>query len=728
MMGKLVDAAANRKLVLIILILVATDLSVLLNIPLLRQIFGFIFLTFIPGFLILYLLKLNKLDLTTKFVLSVGCSVSFLMLFGLLINNLSLILGYGTPLSTVPLLITFNLGLIILATIGCRFNKDLVLSLPKINLSTTEKAFLVVPILFPALSIFGMHIMNTTDNNIIIIFLLFLIPIYVAFVCFFNQRFPKRLYPVVIFLISISVLLLMSLRSNHIMGMDAHHEYYIFQLTAAGQHWQIFEKSTLDACLSISLLPAIYQSVLSIDAEYLFKVLFSLLFSISPLIVYIISKKYIGSFYAFLASFFFMSVNGFAITPLWARSNMAILFFGLAIMVIFHREINDFSKRFLLITFMASIIVSHYSTTYVSFFILLATTMGMQVMLTFTSYQGRTAAPSKVSAREGNPAASCRFKMIITISIVILFFVMLFFWYGQIVEAAFNTGVYFLTETFTQLHDFFVIESRGATVEEAFGISETLHTIPVKIKFVTSWATIAFIAIGVLTTLKRFRERVLLGSGHEKSKPTKKIDAEYFVLSVVCCIMLVISVVFPYITIGYGMDRQYLQAIVPLSFFLVIGGMEIAKYVRLKPCWILIIVLIPYFLGTCGPLDQGFGIPGAVTLNSEGTLYNSWFIGDRESYGAKWLGDNRGGNMWINTDFTTSRRFWSQAGIRYRINELSLFDEDKEIQGYIFLRSYNVIDGKLMDGSYKGRDIAEYQDKFSGKANIYNNGGSEVWI
>jgi uncharacterized membrane protein len=55
---------------------------------------------------------------------------------------------------------------------------------------------LIVPISFPALSIFGMHIMNTTDNNIILMLLLFLIPIYVIFVCVFNHKFPNRIYPV----------------------------------------------------------------------------------------------------------------------------------------------------------------------------------------------------------------------------------------------------------------------------------------------------------------------------------------------------------------------------------------------------------------------------------------------------------------------------------------------------------------------------------------------------
>ena len=87
------------------------------------------------------------------------------MFFGLLVNNLSLNLGYETPLSTIPLLISFNLAIITLAIITHRINKGAVFTLPDLNLSTSEKAFLIVPVLFPTLSILGTHYMNTTDTS-----------------------------------------------------------------------------------------------------------------------------------------------------------------------------------------------------------------------------------------------------------------------------------------------------------------------------------------------------------------------------------------------------------------------------------------------------------------------------------------------------------------------------------------------------------------------------------
>ena len=156
--------------VFIISILLLTDLAILLNIPFMRQILGFLFLTLLPGVLILQILKLNKIGYAEKFVLSIGLSISFLMFFGLLVNNLSLILGYETPLSTIPLLISFNLAIIALAIITHRINKGAVFTLPDLNLSTSEKAFLIVPVLFPTLSILGTHYMNTTDTSCFFMF------------------------------------------------------------------------------------------------------------------------------------------------------------------------------------------------------------------------------------------------------------------------------------------------------------------------------------------------------------------------------------------------------------------------------------------------------------------------------------------------------------------------------------------------------------------------------
>jgi uncharacterized membrane protein len=633
----------------------------------------------LPGVLILQILKLDKIYFLENFILAWGLSISFLLFFGLLINNSVLALGYETPLATIPLLISFNLAFIVLAIMGYKINKGVVFSFPDLNLSTSEKAFLIVPILFPALSIFGMHVMNTTDNNIILMFLLFLIPIYVAFVCFFNQKFSKRLYPVVIFLISISLLLLLSLRSNHIIGMDVHSEYYFFQTTLDNLHWSVFGHSTLDACLSISLLPTIYQSILNVPSEFLFKILYSLICSISPLVIYIISKKYVEEGYAFLASCFFMFQFNFLWTEYNARTNTAILFFGLAIMTLFNDKIDPLEKKILFIVFMASCMVSHYSTTYIFFFIMLGAFIGMEIV-----------------------SKKYTFKKVISLTIVILFFAFIFLWYSQVTEAAFNSGVGFIENTLSSLNEFFIKESRVEMVESVCGEGITEKGIPHKIEFVWTWLTFALIGIGLITLIIRYKEMSFQELNFKKPAFLKdKFEVGYFVIALICAGLLVAMVAVPYLAAGYNLDRLYAVAITILSVFFVIGGMILSKhfffFTKRKPVLkekqknstkntsevqayvIILLVLIPYFLCVTGVMYNIFGVPRAITLNSEGEQYDLLYIHDHQLIAEEWQSSSK------------------------------------------------VVEGRLVNKQKTIYNMPEYLGMFDEKNRIYDNGGSEVW-
>lgn len=731
------NLGAKEWFIVIISILLLTDLAILVNIPFLRQILGFLFLTLLPGLLVLQILKLNKLSFLEKFILAWGLSISFIMFFGLLINKLSLSLGYETPLSTIPLLISFNLVFIALTIIGYKAKNPPVFSLPNLNLNTSEKAFLIVPVIFPALSIFGMHVMNTTDNNIILMCLLFSIAIYVVSVCFFNHKFPKRLYPLVIFLISISLLLLLSLRSNHLLGIDTHMEYYFFRTTMDNLHWSVFGHSAADACLSISLLPTIYQSLLNISPEFLFKILYSLIYSISPLVIYVISKKYVGEFYAFLASCFFMFQQIFLWTEYNARTSIAILFFALVMMTLFNDKIDPLRKRILFIIFMASCIVSHYSTSYIFFFIILGVFVGMVIL------------PRKYSI-----------KKVVSLTMVLLFFAFIFFWYSQVTETAFNSGVCYIENTLTKLNMFFIVESRRGNVQTMFGAGVMQKGIPQKIEFVFTWLTFAFIGIGIITLIRRYKEMSFPELNFKKPDFLKeKFEVGYFMIALACSALLVAFVALPFVSTSYGIDRLYAVAITILSVFFVIGGIMVSKLFfffkkktgakrknnrvfgkslfskerfkeenasQIGAYLIILLVLIPHFFCVTGAMYNIFGFPETIILNSEGEHYDSWYVHDQESYGAKWLKEYNKDKTMIYTNFWGRYRLISQASFSQDLIDGTSLSDHKKVKGYIYLRYYNVVNGKLMarDESY---NLTEYDDVFVGRVKIYNNGGSEVY-
>ena len=741
-MNELLKTSSTRRFILFILIfLVSTDLAIILDIPYLRQVLGFVFLTIIPGLLILYILRLNKLELTEKIVLSVGLSISFLMFFGLFINSVYLLFGYNTPLSTNSLIISFSVITLILAIIAyLRNRRTFFINLSDLKLNAREKVFLLVPACFPLLSIVGMYLMNTTDNNVMLMALLFSIPAYAIFIAVKHAQVPERVYPLMIFLTSISLVLLLALRSNHIIGSDAHAEYSIFLQTFHNEQWQILGSGILDSLLSISLLPAIYQSFININSEYLFKILYPILLSVLPLVVYLISKKYIGSSYAFLATLFFMSQQVFLSAAYNPRTSVAILFFALSVIVLIMSRLDELSKISLYMIFGGSIIVSHYSTAFIAFFVLLLTYIGMQVIPKMILRQRKPVPsrnpspgkdpPSSTSSVTTLEATRSHVRTHVTFTSVALFFVILFFWYSQVTGPPFHSAVIFISETFKGLPEFFILESRGEAVTALAGVELTTKGIPHQVEFAFTWITIAFIGIGVLTALGRARHMVDSPSKEKETPPflNQKIDVEFFVYALACSVILVVALVLPRVFVGYSMLRTYCQMMTVLSPFFVIGGIMIAKFLHTKWTYLVVLLaIIPYFMCTTSTMYQMFGVPRAITLNSEGRSYDILFMHDQESSAARWLGDHTAENARIYTDQYGIMRLRTQGGIRSPIYAKVLIEDNRSVEGYIFLGHYNVVEGKLVDKLHQLHDMANYHDEFAGKAKIYSNGGSEVW-
>lgn len=682
----------------IFIFIVLTDLMIVFNVYPLRQILGFILLTILPGALIVQNLKLDKIKTIEKFVLSIGISISFLMLFGLLINDLLFAVGYSTPLSTISFLIPFNIALVIML----KLNKGTKISVSTSNLSNIEKVFLIVPVLFPALSIVGTNLMKVENNNSVLLTLFFLIPFYVILVCIFYKRLSERLYPVVIFLISISLLIILPMRSDHIIGIDSHEEYYFFQMTLSNLYWKIAEFSTLGSIVSISLLPTIFQSILNTRQEFIFRILYPLIYIICPMIVYIIARKYVGEFYAFLSSCFYMFQWIFLWTEYNARTSIATLFFGLSMMVIFNGNINSVKKRLLVIIFMASSILSHYSTTYIFFIIIFGAFIGLKIL------------HKKFAIKEA-----------IQSNIIVIFFAMIFFWYSQVTETPFNDGAAFVKNTAINLGRFFVYESREQ-VPALVGKGILEKGMPYKIEFIFTWLIFFLIGIGIITLLRNYKEMSFSELNFKRSEFLKdKFSVGYSLIALECILLLVAMVALPFVSIGYSMDRLYSMTSIILAVFYIIGAMVISKYLRVEPWLIILIVLVPYFLSITGTTYYLLGYPRSIILDSKGDEYNTLYINDQESYGAKWVSYHWQKNIY--TDSFGNFRLISQGLIspESRIDTSSLFENIK-VDGLIYLRTDNIVNARITDENYIYHKITNYT--FLSENKVYENGGSDMYV
>ena len=88
-----------------------------IQIPFLREFLGFIYLTFIPGLLLLRVMKIHEFNGIETILYSVGLSIASLMFLGFFINNIFPLLGINNPISLFPLIITINIFTMFLSII-----------------------------------------------------------------------------------------------------------------------------------------------------------------------------------------------------------------------------------------------------------------------------------------------------------------------------------------------------------------------------------------------------------------------------------------------------------------------------------------------------------------------------------------------------------------------------------------------------------------------------------
>ena len=703
---------------IIIALLILLNIATIFDIPLIRQILATFFCIIIPGFILFKILKVYKIINLEGILIIMGLSLSFYLFFGILLNNILISIGYKTPLQYMTILAALNISILTLLIIDEKYGQKLVLTKLNLNLKMPEKAFLVIPIAFPALSIFGMHIMNIACNNNLIIYLLILIPLYIIMLFTFYNHISSRLYAVLIYLISISLLLLLPLRSNHMIGVDVHTEYYHFLITCEKMHWSIIENSTLDSCISISLIPCIFNSIYNISSEHFFKILYPLVYSISPLVIYSISRRYIEDSYAFLASCFYMFQPAFLWVEYNPRTSFATLFFTLIIMILFSNKIDLLQKKILFIIFFFSCVLSHYSTTYIIALIFLGTFIGFNFI-----------------------AIKHRLSGQLNLNLLILFLSFMFLWYSQITNIAFAKGLEFVEKTFLKLNMLFIEELRGQPAQALLGEGFE-RGMPYKIQFAFIWITFIYLAIGIAFSIIKYKEVSFPELKFKKHIFLKeKFETEYWLIAIICSAIAILTIALPFVSLGYGIERAYLVLITTLSVFFIIGGISLSRIpfkkgnLRKRPqhrraFFFILIALIPYFICITGVTHQYFGEPYQIILNSKGRQYDNLFIHDQESYSSKWI-KNFGDDSKIYTDFYGKFRLISQAVIApNRINNYNLCN-DLETNGYIYLRYYNVIDKKLLhyqfDLGEKIKNLIDIKNPFKMKNNIYCNGGSEVY-
>lgn len=679
-------------------------LTVFLDIPVARQIVGFVYFTFAPGFVFVKLLKLDKLNVLEVVLFSLGFSVAFLMIAGFLINEFYFLYGILQPLSLVPLMIILNSLILIGGLLVYLRSEDVkIFRLKTFDLSPSSLFFLALPIL----SVAGTMWVNVYGDNLVLMFMIISIVLLFAIGVISKRFLSPKLYPLAVLLIAVAILYHSSLISNYIVGFgsDVPVEYYIFKTTQNSARWSLTNPFPWDtgygrtnAMLSVTILPTVYSTLLNIDPVWMFKIVFPLVFSFVPLGLYYMWKGYVGEKYAFISVFLFMAQSTFYTEMLGLNRQMiAELFFVLLLLVILSKKLEPVNKIMCFMIFGVALVMSHYALAEIFLFFISITLISFIVL--------------KRPSRN------------ITIGMVVFFFVVMFAWYIYTSNSAvFDSFLSFGDYIYRQLGDFFNPASRGQTVLAGLGV-EAPPSIWNTISRIFAYITEAFIVIGFV--------------GLVKKRMRDPSDNEYFVFTCVSVGFLATLIVVPGLANTLNMTRFYHILLFFLSPLCIIGAEMLIQFIfkRKKELLIsvlLLIVLVSYFLFQTGFVYEVTGSESwSISLSkhrmSALQLYsNLGYVDAYSVFGAQWLSKHADfERSQVYADIVSATNVLRVSGEVFYINVLTNVTT-VENDGVIYLSALNVVNGRIYEGrlSWNSTELSFIFDNLS---LVYNNGRSVVY-
>jgi uncharacterized membrane protein len=557
-------------------------------------------------------------------------------------------------------------------------------------------------------------------------------------------------YPLVILAVALFLLFHTALVSNYIIGYDVHLEFYLANLTFNKGVWDLTIPHEYNAMLSVTLLPVIYSNFLNLDLNWVFKVIYPLIYSLVPLSLFIAFRKLTNSQIAFLSVFFFMSFSTFYFTMLGlARQMIGELFFSLLILLLVENKISVRKRTFLFIIFGAGLVVSHYATTYLFLFLI----MSAFYVSRFIKRPG----VERQNLLSGGLVLGCLAMTLV--------------WYVAIAPAPFDA----LASTFNNIRTG-LLSSAAAP-----GISGLTPSYALNVLRGTSqllfYGMQLFAVIGLIAALFLYRKM--------------KFDALFLSMAAFSFLVMVLCIVLPSFAAGLVVERFYHFACFLLAPFVVLGilafydqisnftgrlsfskfrsglnfrklspriarGRVIQKFrsiqtvdLKVKPAGLVLasLLLILLFLFQVGFIYEVVGNEASsislsyerISVNPTQNL-NFWsaHTPEEDVVGANWLHNHMNSQSNVYADKPSSLRVLASYGLYQTIyfsatyrggtyayllsNESAVLEPNS----YVYLRTLNVVYG-ILEGSNDNWNTTTISPLLSDCNAIYSNGGSQIY-
>jgi uncharacterized membrane protein len=536
-----------------------------------------------------------------------GSSLAALAVLTITLSILLPLVGVVNPLSVVPL--TAAVSALLFGLLFVIHITDTQLDYPNVALIRRPSVIVLLCIL-PVLAVVAALLMNHFGVNMGMFVFVGSVVVVVLGTTYFV---PTRLYPAVLFSVSVATLLHHNLLSNHVIGADVQGIYFVAHFLTQTHQWTPVSGSTM-ALPVVSTVPAAFSLLTGIDLTTTFTVVYVLVFALVPLGIFYVSRDVFDSDIALLAALLFLFYHvTFAFTP--SKQLLSELFAVLLVMLVVRDDLHKHGHRRNVAVFLLSfgLVATHYGTTYLFGFALL--------FAAIVSY----AVDRLVGEIEHRPPVWYPVALLVGANV----------WYAYASPELFARLVSVPLRILGQV---FILLS-GSSIEGS-GVSYVSHqttllgTLTVVLYLLFSVLICVGVGWRILTTLSAFRRGKVPD------------DVAYTALSIPVCVFLGLSFV---LVFNLWADRVYQMALVFLAPFMPLGYRCILSAastvservwsIRLTSKRAISWTTLAVLLGLLFALNSGllFALAGPAQNSAFNTNANDLVFSQKEVQGVEWL-------------------------------------------------------------------------------------------
>ncbi len=349
--------------------LVLLDVAVAENSLWLLRAVAVLLLAVLPGQLLLRALRIPVASMRRYLAYLPCASVAVLMASTLVVDLVGPRLGVHEPLRRWPLLIGLNLALPALWRLGHRATASC--ELKSSDLIGSVRWFW--PLLLPLVSVAAAARLDNGDGNALAIVVLVAVVVMIPACTVLANGMHRRQMNLVLYGAGLSLMLLTSMRSSYVIGFDISSEYFDFHQTVVSGIWHFGHLNPYEAMLSVTVLPASLHALIGGQDVWIFKLGYPALFAFFPIAVFSVGTRFLSRRAAFVAAAIVIAqAYFFQQQPEIARQELALLIFAGIMGALLDSSLERGPQLRLVSVLGVTLVVCHYSTTYIAIFLCLS--------------------------------------------------------------------------------------------------------------------------------------------------------------------------------------------------------------------------------------------------------------------------------------------------------------------------------------------------------------------